>query len=112
MLVGLQLPSILASMILHPFEPQVVGCIDGIVYRFEIAGLEYGPLIVTAFRSRQKIEIHCPVCQHVFSIENEKLGSVITCPQENCSTILLVNPFVIQKPAPRKKNWLSKLLKE
>ena len=69
--------------------------------------------VVAAGRnSNTGLSVHCPVCSKTSPVEKKALGTEITCPQAGCNTRLRVNSFVIQQPAQRSKNWLSKLLKK
>ena len=98
---------------LHPSAKQIVcGDARGGVYILEMIGVDYGPLVVTAAERGMRFNIRCPARQHQFQIEKDRLGSEMICPQEGCCTQLKVNPFGIQQPAQRKRNWLSKLLKK
>jgi WD40 repeat protein len=96
-MANLPLPGSLTSLGLHTFTPRAVcGDRGGAVYRFELAGLTYGPIIITAARGEQGIEALCPACQNRFQIEKESLDNDITCPYGGCNTQLKINPFVIQ----------------
>ena len=86
----------LVSLGLHPWMPQVVcGDRDGAIYRFEIPGIEYGPIHVIAVETGQRIEVHCPACQSKLHITEDKLGSEMTCAMEGCGLKMKINPFVI-----------------
>jgi len=52
---------------------------------------------LAATEGGQEIEVRCPTCQHRFQLEKDRLGSEITCPQQDCATWLKVNPFVFNR---------------
>jgi WD40 repeat protein len=106
---GEQLASIpllgdLTSVALHPIAPRAI-CADmgGNVYVFDLVGIEYGPLVVTAFERGGGPILRCPACFHEHAAESEWLGDVITCPTEGCDQRLRVNSFVVKAPMARKK---------
>jgi hypothetical protein len=112
-LLTIPLPNLPRCIALHPWQPIVVGWDEsGSLLLFDLKGIPYGPIVVTAFRKYLSLEARCPACQHGFSLEEDKLGSEVTCPNPGCSTRMKVNPSIIQKPVQRKENWLSKLLKK
>jgi hypothetical protein len=90
----------------------VCGDGGGAIYQLEIVGVKYGPVILTATKGEQGIEVLCPGCQHRFRIEKKKLGSEITCPQSGCNTKLKVNQFVIHQRSNKKKNLRLKLFRD
>jgi WD40 repeat protein len=112
-LAVLVLPGEAWAVAFHPSAP-IVACGDrgGNVHLVRLVGLDLGSLVVTAAAQGHELRVRCPACQHRFQIEREQLGNETTCRQDGCNTRLRINPFVIQQPALRKRNWLSRLLKK
>ena len=111
-LLQLQLPGALRSLGVHTWLPQMVcGDEGGVVYRLEVIGLRYGPIIITPAERKNGLEALCPACQQKFPIDKNQLGNQVTCPTPNCGLNLHINPFAMQ-PAQEKKSWLSKLIKQ
>jgi WD40 repeat protein len=89
------LPGLLHDIAFHPFEPKLVCCgAGGAVYRLEIAGISYGPIVVAPGRQKSALHLRCPACQQEINLENESAGSTITCPNQVCSILLKVNPLL------------------
>ncbi len=57
------------------------------------------PLILTALETDQGLRVYCPVCNTYSPVQQEDLNMVITCPQENCHTLIWLNPFTIKRAA-------------
>jgi len=85
-------------VVFHPFAP-VVACGDmfGYMHLARLAGFDFGPLLVTAAAHDNQLTVRCPACQHIFQMEQKKLGKTITCPEAGCSVKLNLNPFVVQR---------------
>jgi len=99
MLACLPFSDSIDSLGLLPSALQMLCVVEGgVAYRLESVGLAYGPIIVTAAKGEQGIEVHCPACQQQIQIKKGSLGCEITCPQEGCGARLRVNPFVIHPP--------------
>jgi WD40 repeat protein len=99
----LPLPGALRSLGLHPSAPQIVcGEAGGAVYILESVGIEYGPIIVTAwrfttgsfFRKQASLAFGCLHCHTWFKIPQSALGSEIPCP--NCGKPVRLNPFTVE----------------
>jgi hypothetical protein len=58
-------------------------------------GVGGGPLIRSAEEMGGKLRVYCPVCNRKSEIIGGMLGTVITCPQEDCKTKLKLNTFTI-----------------
>jgi hypothetical protein len=54
------------------------------------------PIIVTALETSGGVIVYCPTCNTYSYISGALLGSVATCPNEDCRAKLKVNPFVIE----------------
>jgi WD40 repeat protein len=131
----LPLPGALRCVSLHPLRPfATCGDSSGSLYLLDLAGIEYGPIIVTATRKEQQLVVRCPSCQHSLAIHAGSLGGEVSCPWPGCGTRLRVNRFLMQtgwpggeipaaqsvegacpefkSPAgggPKKNGWLSRL---
>jgi WD40 repeat protein len=105
------LPGHLHCVGFHPYVPKLVCCdAGGALYRSDVLGITYGPIIVTSFeREHNRIDVGCPACQKKYKISLEQLGNEFTCPTQDCGLHLRLNSFVIQKP--KKGNWLSRWVK-
>jgi len=77
------------------------------VYRMELIGTEYGPIVVTAADGDQGPVIRCPACWQEHTLQTCQLGSDIACPIPDCGFSLRVNPFVLSH-ARRNTGWLSR----
>jgi len=109
MLACFPFPAHIISLGLHPALPQMVcGDFIGTLYRLEVMGLEYGPIIATATRNEKELAVRCPACQYQFQIGENHLDREIICPNQyqlvaypyhrgliGCNTLLKLNPFVI-----------------
>jgi hypothetical protein len=83
------------SVAVHPSLPLIAcGGEDGTLYRMELKGIDYAPLIVTAVNLGQGLVIRCPVCWVAWPLDDTWLGQVIDCPGGECAARLSVNPFV------------------
>jgi WD40 repeat protein len=97
LLACLFLPGDLQSLGVHPSKNTLIcGDLGGAVYRLEIIGLNYGPIVCSAIERMEGLSLLCPVCQKPFLIEEESLGEEMTCPQAGCQTPMKINPFVIR----------------
>jgi WD40 repeat protein len=92
----LPLPVDPATVDVHPWRPRAV-CGDkrGVIWRVELRGVEYGPLIVTPTDFGEGLVVRCPVCRGAWPLDGDWLGREIDCPGEECHGRLSVNPFVI-----------------
>ncbi len=98
MLACLPVPGSIYALTMHPWITQMAcGDSRGALYRVEIVGFDYGPLIVTPADQSGVMTVYCPACQQRFQIGKESLGSEINCPQVSCNSRLKVNPFVRQR---------------
>ena len=97
LIVNLPLPGPISSLGVHPFKTQMV-CGDerGAVYRSQLVCLEYGSIIVTAWRASSSgfLSFGCPYCRTWSGIPESALGSEIPCP--NCGKPVKINSFTIQ----------------
>lgn len=81
---------------LHPQHPlAAAGDSGGNVYILDLAGMIYGPIIVTTVDFGDGLVIRCPGCLRLIPFQKDWLGQEITCPQEGCRTRMKVNPFVV-----------------
>ena len=91
----------------HPWMPMLVcGDYGGGVYRLDLFGIPYGPIIVTAWEDKHSHLIRCPACGHAHQIKKEQLDREMICPTQGCGLHLRLNPFVIQ-PLQKKGFRLS-----
>ena len=96
MLARLFLPGDLQSLGVHPSKNILIcGDLGGAVYRLEIIGLDYGPVICTAVEGSEGLSVLCPLCRQRLLIKKESLGGEMTCPKEGCNTRLKINAFLI-----------------
>jgi WD40 repeat protein len=92
----------------HPTLPQLVytprGQVGSIVIReeqpwerqaFDLVGIEYGPIIVTAFDHDGHLEVPCPGCREALKVNRSQLGREMVCPDAGCRTRLRLNPFTL-----------------
>ena len=83
---------------LHPRQP-FAACGDegGGIYLIDLAGIEYGPIIVTAtdLCKGAGYQLRCPFCNRYSDLGEDWLGTVQRCPQEGCGKPLKVNPFKV-----------------
>jgi hypothetical protein len=77
----------------------MVACGDssGGVHLAHLVGIDLGSLVVTAAVHDHELTVRCPACHHRFRLEENSLGTEISCPQEGCNTRLKLNPFVIKR---------------
>jgi WD40 repeat protein len=95
----LLLPGEIECVSLHPWLPRAAcGGNGGALYKVDLVGIEYGPIIVTASEDEGGMVIRCPACWREHELERNLLGSVLICPTPECRLSLRVNPFVL-KPA-------------
>jgi hypothetical protein len=99
----------LSSVTVHPWLPwKVCGDVLGAVYRAELAGLEYGPIMVTAVGRDDGLAIRYPACSQERTREPGRLGSEMACNAPGCGLGLRVDPLALS-PARQKAGWLSRL---
>jgi len=60
-----------------------------------IAGLEYGPLVVTATEGEDRLTVRCPRCGGEFPVKLRQLGQEGQCPEAGCGARLRLNPFTM-----------------
>ncbi len=78
---------------LHPWKPQIL-TMNAETY--DICGLRYGPIIVTAQEYQGEVSIRCPACLEDQSLDYEQLGKTIKCQNPGCELLLRINSFVIK----------------
>ena len=105
----LPLPGTIRCMDLHPSQP-LVTCGDewGNVYLLDFAGIEYGPIVVTAVNLGDGPNVRCPACSQQLPLEENWLGKVIDCPRAGCNDRMRVNPFVTvvrSHTGPSRRRW-------
>ena len=92
---------------LHPSAPQIVyGQADGALHVLELGGLNYGPIIVTAWHapSRKLAAFGCLHCRTWSEIPQSDLGGEIPCPK--CGRLERLNSFTIEGDwAPMAGAW-------
>ena len=93
----LVLPGPLLTAACQPIEPMVV-CGDSVGVRHfaDIAGVDLGPLVVTAAHRGHGLAVRCPACRDEFTVDDDGLGTETNCPRPTCRRRLRVNPFVLQ----------------
>jgi WD40 repeat protein len=81
------------------FEPSrplaVCGDAGGTVYIFDLVGIEYGPIIVTAVDFGSGPVVRCPLCLAELPLPDDLLGAEeMRCTEAGCEGRMRVNPFV------------------
>lgn len=95
---ALFLPTRIEAVVLHPWRPWIAcRTADGDV-PLAIAGMEYGPIVVTA-RGPESTVV-CPACATEQTVGASGLGGPLTCRGPGCSLTLFVNPFVVREGPP------------
>ena len=81
---------------LHRSLPTVF-CGDqaGNVYLSVLAGIEYGPLIITAHAGGGHLSAECPACHGAILLNRGQLGRQISCPEPGCRVPLRLNKFTV-----------------
>ena len=105
-LATLPLLGVGTSVALHPRLP-LAACGDegGGIYLAELAGIEYGPIVVTAVDLGSGPAVRCPGCLKLLPLEEDWLGEEIECPRRGCEARMRVNPFVVERPRKRWRFW-------
>lgn len=87
-----------SCMALHPHLP-LLACGDegGNVHLLRIAGIEHGPVVVTAFDAGEGAVIRCPACLEHLPIVRSWLGNEIRCPRIGCQGRMWVSPFILNR---------------
>jgi len=98
---------------LHPGLPlAVAGDAIGGLYLFDLIGVQYGSIVVTAVDLGEGLVIRCPHCNvlHTFDREceacqgshnlDEWLGNEKNCPNDACGGPLKINDFVVPASPP------------
>ena len=85
-------------------------CCDlfGNVYSFDLVGIEYGPIIVTAVDRGDGLTLRCPACLEHLPLKKRWLGEEITCPCEGCEGRMRVNRFVVKPPHRARRSAFSR----
>jgi hypothetical protein len=80
----------------------LAACGDGAgnVYLAEFAGIEYGPIVVTAVDRNGGPTVRCAACLEYAPLEEGWLGEVVACPRDGCEGRMHINPFVVQRTRP------------
>jgi hypothetical protein len=65
-------------------------------YIIDLAGIEYGPIIVTPRDMGAGPIVRCPVCRQDLQVDRSQLGTVVRCVTTGCAGLLRVNPFIIK----------------
>jgi len=94
---------------LQPWRPSAVcGDQGGNVYLFDLVGIEYGPIAVTAvgLGKGDAPAIRCPKCSQLHRLNEAWLGEVIECPTPRCDLSLRVNSLVARMP--ERGHWWSR----
>ena len=88
------------SVDLDHFKTSVIcGDSGGNMYLLDLIGVEYGPIIITAYQDGQDLVFQCPNCHQKHPIKKEQLGSELNCPALICELRMKINPFVIEMSA-------------
>ncbi len=102
LLAQLPLPGQLTALGMHPSTLKMVcGDAGGSLYRIEIAGIDPGAIITTAwhlagkfpFRKPASLAFGCHGCGAWTEVSKSQLGQETSCPQ--CSLSVKLNPFTI-----------------
>jgi WD40 repeat protein len=98
------LTSGLQCVALHPHLPiAICGDHAGGVHRIDLAGVEYGPLAITAVDADDRPGdplILCPKCRTLLADSGRLLGTTVDCPGTGCDAKLRISPFVASTPTP------------
>ena len=80
----------------HPWRASLaIGYSSGRVAILELAGIEYGPIVVTAVAGLQQLRVRCPRCARTLPIGPKQLGGVVSC--YDCELELRVTTFTRQR---------------
>jgi WD40 repeat protein len=103
----LRVPGVIRSVAVHPMLTTVVcGSESGAIYRVELEGIDYGPIVATAVQESQGSTLRCPKCWEAHPLDDAWLGQVIECPTPGCGLSLRVNPFVAGSSMKRMRKRL------
>jgi WD40 repeat protein len=95
---ALFLPTRIDAVVLHPWRPWIACRTTDGDTPVEIAGMEYGPIVVTA-RGPDSTVV-CPACATEQTVGASGLGRPLRCRGLGCSLTLAVNPFVVRGGPP------------
>jgi DNA-binding beta-propeller fold protein YncE len=108
----LVLPGGAIAVAFHPAAPTLVcGDTGGAVHFARLVGIDLGPLVVTAAVRDHALMARCSACGEAFTVEKDRLGIVITCPQSACGRSLRINPFVLEPLVSRRsreRGWFRR----
>lgn len=86
----------LFCLAVHPSKPVVVGGgAGGDMLVGELVGIPLGPLVVTAWRASERLELTCPRCQTTQALQEHLLGKQVTCSTAGCEAQLRLNTFTL-----------------
>jgi hypothetical protein len=86
----------IASVAVHPAQPLIIcGDSTGDVNLIELAGLELGRLVVTAYQREGELRLRCPSCLTLFQVAESAPGKELACPK--CARELWLNAFVLDR---------------
>lgn len=89
-------PFPLRSIGVHPWAPRMLsGDSKGHLYLWELRDYQHGPIITTAFKDKNGLQLQCPACKHQFQIDSDRLGCEQNCQNPGCKVPLKVNPFTM-----------------
>jgi WD40 repeat protein len=92
----LPLPDACYCVAVHPRLPLVAcGGAGGGIHLAELAGISYGPIVVTAVQLGSAAAVRCPGCLEQLPLEEDWLRREVSCPREGCGARMRVNPFVV-----------------
>lgn len=96
----LALPAPLRWVRFHPSLPLLAfGGEGGHAHISQLAGVTYGPLVVTARGTPDRPEAACPSCGCPLPAQPILLGRELRCPGADCASLVRVNGFVLGGPA-------------
>jgi WD40 repeat protein len=89
-------PNPLRSIGVHPWAPRMLsGDCKGHLYLWILRDYRHGPIIQTALKEKESLQVQCPVCKYQFQIESDRLGCEHNCQNPDCQIQLKVNSFTL-----------------
>ncbi len=89
----------LLSLGMHPFLPKLIcGDDQGTLYKVDLVGIAYEPILVTSTYNHGNLFILCPACQKEHKVDKAQLGKVLACDTPTCNLRLKINPFFLGSP--------------
>ncbi|MEU6231243.1 tetratricopeptide repeat protein [Streptomyces sp. NPDC047042] len=94
-----ELPHTLHALAFHPWQPVVaLGDRIGWLHRVELVGLDFGPVVVTAYEADGALLMRCPACHFNSPVTENALGNGLACPA--CNMPVRLSKAILQ-PLPK-----------